>query len=103
VFDFPTSTSELPAGPAFVGFSVQMNSLIAIPVSCSLVGADGTVYESTTPQSISTGPSFTTLAVAAQNIDLLNATALKIECTQEPPFLTIYTYQDLSIYGISFG
>jgi hypothetical protein len=97
-------TAAVPAGPALVGFSVDIrnNSNAPAPVVCSLVDNNqGTVFATAAQQALPFGSTFYTFATT-QVVNLPTATSLTVQCTSYQPGL-FFTYQDLSIYAISFA
>ncbi|HEX4445048.1 MAG TPA: hypothetical protein VHZ81_15875 [Galbitalea sp.] len=102
--DFPGSITAVPAGPALVGFSIELNATIGIQVSCSIVDAadSSIVYGSTALINPGVGTSFATYEVT-QVVNLPAATSLGVVCNQMAVFPVVYTFQNLSIYAISFA
>jgi hypothetical protein len=103
-FTFPTQTAAVPVGPALVGFSVDLSNDSPAPstVTCSLVDANnpGTVFASTAGQLLS--PLTSSTFATTQVVDLTVSTNLAIWCTSDAPG-QFFSYQDLSIYAISFA
>jgi len=68
-----------------------------------LADTAGTVFATTAENTVAFPPSFTSYA-ATQVVDLTSPTSLTVQCTTDPPLFGLtYTYEDLSIYAISFA
>ncbi|MDQ1550889.1 MAG: hypothetical protein QOD50_311 [Actinomycetota bacterium] len=104
-FAFATQTAVVPAGPALVGFSVDLqDQFVPFPVTCSLVDAgDPTnVFATTASQDVAGPPSYTTFATT-QVVNLLAPTSLTVQCVESPYDPRQMVYQSLSVYAISFA
>ncbi|MDQ1545317.1 MAG: hypothetical protein QOH69_221 [Actinomycetota bacterium] len=104
-FAFATQTAVVPAGPALVGFSVDLqDQFVPFPVTCSLVDAgDPTnVFATTASQDVAGPPSYTTFATT-QVVNLLAPTSLTVQCVDSPYDPRQMVYQSLSVYAISFA